>query len=197
MPSHSTNSEQDLLNEITLSEIRKNSKDKLLIGNLNINSLPNKFDQLKVIIQGKLDILVITETKIDNSFPTSQFLIEGFCKPYRYDRNRNGGGVLIYVREDIPSKVLPQCAQTDIEAIFLEINLRKSKWLLCGCYHHNYFVYNLGNSLDKYNHYDKFLLIGDFNAEDSEPIFSEFLSTYDAKNIVKGKTCFKSITNPS
>ena len=85
MPSHSTNSEQDLLNEITLSEIRKNSKDKLLIGNLNINSLPNKFDQLKVIIQGKLDILVITETKIDNSFPTSQFLIEGFCKPYRYD----------------------------------------------------------------------------------------------------------------
>ena len=135
MPSHSTNSEQDLLNEITLSVIRKNCKDKLLIGNLNINSLPNKFDQLKVIIQGKLDILVITETKIDNSFPTSQFLIEGFCKPYRYDRNRNVGGVLIYVREDIPSKVLPQCAQTDIKAIFLEINLRKSKWLLCGCYH--------------------------------------------------------------
>ena len=61
----------------------------------------------------------------------------------------------------------------------------------------NYFFYNLGNSLDKYNHYDKFLLKGDFNAEDSEPILSEFLSTYDAKNIVKGKTCFKSITNPS
>ena len=136
MTSHSSNSEQNLLNEeITLSEIRKNSKDKLIIGNLNINSLSNKFDQLKMIVQGKLDILVITETKLDDSFPLSQFNIEGFSQPYRYDRNRNGGGVLIYVREDIPSKILPQVVQADIEALFIEINLRKTKWLLCGCYH--------------------------------------------------------------
>ena len=84
----------------------------------------------------------------------------------------------------------------------ISLNLRKNKWLLCGCYHTqtqsvNYFFYNLGNSLDKYNHYDKILLIGDFNGEDFDPIFSEFLSTYDAKNIVKAKTCFKNITNAS
>ena len=59
------------------------------------------------------------------------------------------------------------------------------------------FSSNLENSLDKYSHYDKFLLIGDFNAEDSEPILSQFLSIYNAKNIVKSKTCFKSIENPS
>ena len=40
------------------------------------------------------------------TFPTSQFLIEGYSEPYRFDRSRNGGGVLIYVREDIPSKPL-------------------------------------------------------------------------------------------
>ena len=190
------------MSEITLSEIRKSSKDKLVIGNLNINSLSNKFDQLKFLIQHKLDILVITETKLDNTFPLSQFQIEGFSQPYRYDRNRNGGGVLIYIREDIPSKILPRVVQTDIEAIFIEINLRKSKWLLCGCYHppsqsDEYFFYNLGNSLDKYNNYDKFLLVGDFNAEVSEPILSQFLSTYNAKSIVKDKTCFKSVENPS
>ena len=37
----------------------------LVIGNLNINSISNKFDNLKLIIQGKTDILVITETKTD------------------------------------------------------------------------------------------------------------------------------------
>ena len=57
---------------------------------------------------------------------------------------------------------------------------------------------HLGDALDKYGqYYDKFLLACDFNAEDSEPCLSEFLSIYNAKNIVKDKTCFKSLTNPS
>ena len=105
--------------------------NRLLIGNLNINSISNKFDQLKLLVQGKVDILVITETKLDTTFPTSQFLIEGYSEPYRFNRNRNGGGILIYVREDIPSKPptdhkLPH----DIEGIFVELNLRKNKGLL-------------------------------------------------------------------
>ena len=74
--------------------------NRLLIGNLNINSISNKFDQLKLLLQGKVDVFVITVTKLESTFPTSQFLIEG------YDRNRNRGGVLIYVQEDIPSKSL-------------------------------------------------------------------------------------------
>ena len=40
-------------------------------------------------------------------------------------------------------------------------------------------------------------IVGDFNAEDSEPCLKNFLYQYDAKNIVKQKTCFKSTDNPS
>ena len=69
--------------------------NRLLIGNLNVNSISNKFDQLKLFVQGKFDVLVITETKLDSTFHTSQFLIEGYSKPYRFDRNRNGGDILI------------------------------------------------------------------------------------------------------
>ena len=69
--------------------------NRLLIGNLNVNSISNKFDQLKLFVQGKADILVITETKLDSTLPTSQFLIDGYTKPYCFDRNRNGGGILI------------------------------------------------------------------------------------------------------
>jgi len=46
---------------------------------------------------------MISETKLDESFPKGNFLIDGFCKPYRLDRDSNGGGIMLYVREDIPS----------------------------------------------------------------------------------------------
>ena len=78
-----------------LKNIRTKNINRLIIGNLNMNSISGKFDQLKTVIQGNIDILVIVETKLDASFPESQFFIEGYSKPYRYDRNRNGGGVLI------------------------------------------------------------------------------------------------------
>ena len=50
---------------------------------------------------------MISETKIDDSFvPVGQFLIEGFCTPYRLDFNSKGGGILLHVREDIPSNLI-------------------------------------------------------------------------------------------
>ena len=79
----------------------------------------------KVLIENNIDILVLTETKIDfPSFPNAQFRIDGFSAPFRLDQNRFGGGVLIYVREDIPCKQLTKhILPDDIEGIFVEINL--------------------------------------------------------------------------
>ena len=53
-----------------------------------------------------IDILVLTETKLDDTFPTTQFLVNGFSEPYRPDRNRKRGGIMVYIRDDIPSKQL-------------------------------------------------------------------------------------------
>ena len=47
--------------------------NKLIIGNVNINSIPAKFDQVKEVILKKADILVITETNLDDTFPLGQF----------------------------------------------------------------------------------------------------------------------------
>ena len=86
--------------------------------------------------------------------------------PYRLDRNRNGGGVIIYVREDIPSKILRKhFFPNDIEGIFVEINFRKSKWLLCGTYHppsqsDQYYFDNIDKALDAYCQYEKIMLVG-------------------------------------
>ena len=54
-----------------LSEIKKlriRNPNKIIIGNLNINSLPNKFEQLKDIVMQNIDNLVLTETKLDDTF---------------------------------------------------------------------------------------------------------------------------------
>ena len=70
---------------------------------------------------------------MDASFPNSQFIIDGYSPPFRYDRNKLGGGVLIYIRDDIPCKELSEHKfPVDIEGIFIEMKLRKTKWLIIG-----------------------------------------------------------------
>ena len=91
-------------------------------------------------------------------------MIYGFSMPYRQDRNRNGGGIMIYIRDDIPSKLLTKHVFPDnIEGLFVELNFRKSKWLLIGAYHplsqsDNYFFEHLDKALDIYSNYENFYL---------------------------------------
>ena len=196
-----------------LQNLRVKNVGKVIIGNLNVASLPSRIDELRTAVIGRIDILVLTETHIDDSFPTAQFLIEGFKTPYRHDRNKNGGGIMIYVREDIPSKILEKHqfpgvafdhndSLGPIEGIFLEINLKKSKWLIFGSYHRpkqndDYYFDHVTHALDFYaRSYDKFLLAGDFNSEEHQLSLNSFLNQQNSKNLVKDKTCFKSIVNP-
>ena len=120
-----------------LKIVRISNIRKLIFEHLNINSLRNKFDLLCEHIRGSIDIFMIceqikdsidifmiSETKFDDSFPQGQFLIEGFPSPFRFDRNKTGGGILLYVREEIPAKVLSHDFPT-AESFFVEIILHK------------------------------------------------------------------------
>ena len=89
-----------------LKDIKLKNINHVVIAQLNINSLWNKFDFLKETVTGYVDIPLITEIKLDNSFPTAQFQINGFNSPYLLNSNaHSGGGILLYVREDNPSKL--------------------------------------------------------------------------------------------
>ena len=70
---------------IILKNLRMKNTNKIIIGHLNINSIRNKIFMLADIVRNNIDILLISETKIDNSFPKSQFLLHGFSEPYRLD----------------------------------------------------------------------------------------------------------------
>ena len=153
----------------------------VIIGNLNVNSLAFKFDELRLLVTGIFDILIITETKLDDTFPLSQFHIDGFSTPYRLDRNRNAGGIIIYIREDIARKIIiKHCFPKDIETLSIELNFRKCKWLLCGLYHlpsqkGQYFFDDIDKALDVYSTYQKVILGGDFNSQISENCIDTFM----------------------
>ena len=74
-----------------LAYFRKCNQNKLVIAHINIGSLRNKFELLTKKTKGNVDILLISETKIHESFPDSQFKIDGFCNPHRVDRNERYG----------------------------------------------------------------------------------------------------------
>ena len=135
---------------------------------------------------------MISETKLENTFPEGQFLIPGYSSPYRFDRNCRGGGIMLYVREDIPSKLLSAENQL-IEGFYIEINLRKKKWLPCGT--HNPHRNNIGNHLDSlsknlalYSSAYNYIVIGDFNIEVDSKEMSSFCDTFDLTSLIKEPT---------
>ena len=96
--------------------------EEIIVDHLNINSIRNKFDALSFIIDTNINILLISETKLDDLFSSAQFKLKGFCIPYRLDRNSKGGGLLLYFGEDIPSRFLNSVSTTcNIERYLLKL----------------------------------------------------------------------------
>ena len=81
--------------------------NRFIIAHKNINSLQNKSDFLVEQIKGNIDLLMVLEIKLNESFPQSQLKITSFSTAFRLGRNNSRGGVILVVREDIPaSRVL-------------------------------------------------------------------------------------------
>ena len=70
------------------------------------------------------------ETKLDPSFPNSQFLIPGFHEPMRFDITSKRGGMLVYIKSSMPSRIVSNFKLLiNIQVILFELNLRREKWL--------------------------------------------------------------------
>ena len=107
------------------------------------------------------------------------FFLGGFGTTFRLDRNRNGGGTMLFIRNDIPAKV----ASTDdrpIESFYVKLNFWKKKCLLNCSYnpkhssiesHMNFLCKSIDSLSSKYGN---FILLGDFNSCMEDPRMKSF-----------------------
>ena len=179
-------------------DLKSSNPSNLNFSYLNINSVRNKFENFKEIINGNVDIFTIAETKLDGSFPTSQFELEGYYSPFRLDITKQSGGLLVYIKSSIPSRQLSYGSICNsIQAIPFEINLRQEKWLVISIYcppsqDSGFFIHSLTDIIDNFaTKYDNHLIIGDFNMEPKNRMFKSFLDSNNLTNLIKSNTCFK------
>ena len=77
----------------SLCNLKLRNLNSLIFGQININSIKNKLELLFSLVSNNIDVLLISETKVDNTFPVSQFCVPGYSVPFRLDRTGKGGGI--------------------------------------------------------------------------------------------------------
>ena len=124
----------------------------LKIANLNINSLLKHIDEIRILLSDNpFDILAINETKIDSSILDSEIHIDNYTI-VRFDRNRFGGGVALYIKNNIPYSERKDFVPDNLEMICVEITRQHSKPLLIATW------YRPPNSkLDIFTNFELFL----------------------------------------
>ena len=93
-------------------------------------------DLRHVRFESELDILAISETKLCDEFPDSQFVIEGYYHPaqFRKDRTTHGRGLIVYAKNGIPVKLVKTFEPPNQETICQEITINERKWLIYSFY---------------------------------------------------------------
>ena len=94
----------------------------VLMCHLNINSIQNKFEEIASLIKkSRTQLMIVSESNIDSSYPNSQFTIPGYGL-HRNDRKKRGGGILDYVSSELICKrIKPVKSYKTIEVIVLDI----------------------------------------------------------------------------
>ena len=106
-----------------------------MLCHLNINSIQNKFEELTETIKSlKAQIVLISETKIDSTYPKDQFSLPGYSL-YRNDRKKGGGGILALISTVVPCRRLkPDRHYHCLEPIVLDVKIGKINMIIIGLY---------------------------------------------------------------
>ena len=190
-----------------LRDSRSKHPGNFIAAYININSLRYKFNEIQELLDDKVvDLLYIAETKLDETFNDSLFIVEGY-KLFRRDRTRSGGGILALINSDIPSSRQPHFESKDLENICIEVHVNDRKWLVMGVYKppsvsDNFFTDKFSNNLDQcLVKYGNYLILGDLNFdllhETKCKTLNDICEIFDLSQLVKDPTCFMKNCKPS
>ena len=84
----------DYITNADLKSLRIRTLNIIVVGHLNINSIRNKLKFLAHQVKGNIDILMISEAKLSENFPSGQLLLCGYSVSFCFDKNENVGGIL-------------------------------------------------------------------------------------------------------
>jgi exonuclease III len=112
-----------------------NSKNGMSIAQINVRSIIPKIEEIRYILaKTELDILCINETWLDSSVHDFEIMVNDY-NVIRKDRNRNGGGVCLYIKEQLEHKHRPDLELETVECQWVEIPNKHSRpLLLCNVY---------------------------------------------------------------
>ena len=184
---------------LEIQQQRVDNAKSIIVSHLNINSIRNKFTFAESIVKA-FDLFLISESKLDSTFPMNQFHIFGF-KIFRLDRNRFGGGLILYINENIPCRPLNDHPTfPNLELIAIEIHQNKRRWLFIGMYKppsqsDREFTNRLSSIIDYYSpKYENLILIGDFNLSIENQHLDALIQAYNLNNLINKPTSFQSNT---
>ena len=119
---------------------------------------------------------------------------------FRQDRNCFGGGLCIYVKENIVPKQLSLHLDKETEAIYLEINVPLRKWLIVGLYkppsqNNSLFLENMSKNLSRYlDSYENITLLGDFNMTREDKNLQHFTDTFNLEHLINEPTNYRPVS---
>jgi exonuclease III len=152
-----------------LRDIRRFYPKNVMAAHLNINSFRYKFDEIKEVLTDNIvDLLIISEPKLDKSFNDNLFSVDGY-KVQRRDKNQYGGGLLTFIRSDFPAWRKHSLESEQIETLCHEVYISNRKWLIAGAYKppsmsNNQFTGHFSRFADRsLTHNEHMLLFGDLN----------------------------------
>ena len=154
--------------------------NNFIIVHYNINSIlaPNRIEELTDVCQTlNIDILILSESKVDQNIPNNLITIPGYHEPLRHDRNingRHGGGVLMYIAEHLPFQHRTELQNNNYQHIWADIRINNNLFSINGLYRppnesaedHQHFLQTAEDILQQLSNYEKAdykLLSGDLN----------------------------------
>ena len=141
----------------------------LKIGCLNIRGLLNKIDEMRIIVtECKFDVMGICETFLDDNVTDNEICIEGYTM-FKKNRNRHGGGVLIYIKEGIQYTEITDLAGSEVEGVWANIQCDKQHLALGVIMYrapssNNAYLKSMLDQIDNvFSYNENIILMGDIN----------------------------------
>lgn len=157
--------------DVTFNMLRILSKQRkgLKICHVNAQSLNNKIDEFRFTFEKSgIDVICVSETWLRESTHDALIGLNGYTT-YRADRSRHGGGVAIFVRSSIKSKLCVKSGVEDqVEYLFVEVSSSNGRMLIGCVYRPNRHINfsRLFNLLDTLTvSFSDILISGDFNSD--------------------------------